>query len=135
MADYNTFIAVFPEFATMAAASPTAVNYWLSQAPLRLAVGRLGANFDLASMLFVAHNIVLSAKETAIATKGAIPGGTLGPISSKSVGGASVSYDVGMAAIAGAGEWNATSYGQRLYTLIKAASMGGIYRAPCRRFR
>ena len=67
--------------------------------------------------------------EAAVAAKGGIPGDSLGPVSSKSVGGVSISYDSGSISIAGAGAWNATSYGQRLYKLLQSAAMGGRYRS------
>ncbi len=126
MADAALFVTVFPEFA---AASTVAIDYWLSQALLQLNAGMFGANFDLASMLFVAHNIALGQQEAQAAAKGGIPGDALGPISSKSVGGVSVSYDASGIAIPGAGAWNATSYGQRLYKMMQAASCGGVVRA------
>ena len=126
MADYPTFVAVFPEFAN---APYTAVTYWLSQAPLQLNQRRFGSNFDLASMLFVAHNLALGWQEKRTMEKGGIPGDALGPVSSKSVGGVSISYDAAGIAIPGAGAWNATSYGQRLYKMMQAAACGGVLRA------
>ena len=126
MADYALFVTVFPEFSS---SSSTAVAFWLSQAPLQLNAGLFGANFDLASMLFVAHNLSLGQQEANVAAKGGVPGDALGPISSKSVGGVSISYDAAGIAIPGAGAWNATAYGQRLYKMMQAAACGGVVRA------
>lgn len=126
MADASLFLTVFPEWAS---ASDTAISYWLSQAPLQLSAGLFGANFDLASMLFVAHNLALGDMEAKVAAKGGTPGDALGPITSKSVGGISISYDAAGIAIQGAGAWNATSYGQRLYKMMQAAACGGVVRA------
>ena len=127
MADSALFIAVFPEFT--GTATNTAIDYWLSQAGLQLNQRLFGDNFDLASMLFTAHNLALGMQEAKVAAKGGIPGDALGPISSKSVGGVSISYDAGGIAIPGAGAWNATSYGQRLYKMMQAAACGGVMRA------
>ena len=131
MADPTLFATVFPEFG--AVDTTGAVAYWLAQAALQLDARRLGGNFDLASMLFAAHNITLGKQEQAAASRGAIPGDALGPIASKSAGGLSGSYDASSITIEGAGAYNATSYGQRLYKLLQSAAMGGIYRAPPRR--
>ena len=126
MADYSLFVTVFPEFSS---ASTPAISFWLAQAPLQLNSRMFGANFDLASMLFVAHNLALGLQEEKTASKGGTPGDALGPVSSKSVGGVSISYDAAGIAIPGAGAWNATSYGQRLYKMMQAAACGGIVRA------
>ena len=126
MADYTLFVSVFPEFASASSASAA---YWLSQAPLQLNATMFGANFDLASMLFVAHNLTLGKQNANAVARGGVPGTTSGALASKSVGGVSASYDVGGVSIPGAGEWNATSYGRRLYKMMQAAACGGIVRA------
>ena len=131
MADAALFSTVFPEF--NAVTSSDQITYWLGQASLQLNAGMFGANFDLASMLFAAHNITLGITEQRTVNKGGTPGDALGPISSKSVGGVSVAYDAAGIAIDGAGAYNATSYGQRLYKMMQAAACGGVYRAPVRR--
>jgi hypothetical protein len=120
MANTATFVTVFPEFVNSAASA----DFWLTQAQNQLALSALGANADLACYLFVAHNLVLNAQDARDAQGGALPGDTLGPISSKSAGGLSVSYDEGSITTAGAGDWNATSYGQRLAAMLARASVG-----------
>lgn len=129
MADVATFEAVFPEFVNMAGTTQGGMTFWLAQAQNQLALGVLGANADLAVYLYMAHNLVLGAQEAKVAASGALPGDTLGPIASKSAGGLSVSYDTAMIAMEGAGPYNATSYGQRLWKLLQAASLGGVYRS------
>lgn len=126
MADAATFLEIFPEFA---ATSTNVATFWIEQARAQLALGRLGANADLAVYLFVGHNLVLNQQDLDDAKNGALPGDTLGPIASKSAGGLSVTYDSGSIAMEGAGPYNATSYGQRLWKLLQAAAMGGVYAA------
>ena len=126
MADVQTFQSVFPEFASTAA---PAANFWLTQAQNELALNALGANADLACYLFMAHNLVLNAQDAQDAATGSLPGDTLGPVASKSAGGLSVSYDSGSITTAGAGDWNATSYGQRLAALLKRVSVGRMFYA------
>ena len=125
------FIAAFPEFST----SPLdPVSFWLTQAYSQLDGYRLGTQLDYAAMLFTAHNMSL-ANQAALASAGAgaAIGGVAAPMQSKTVGPVSASYDTASVAIEGAGQWNATSYGQRLYPLLRGASLGGTYvGAPCR---
>ena len=128
MADPATFFVVFPEFATLATLPQ--LTYWLGEATNQLSVVRLGLQFDRAAMLFAAHNITLGLRDAEDSTSGATPGESMGPASSKSAGGLSISYDLNIVAIAGAGEYNATSYGQRLWKLLESVAMGGVYRAP-----
>lgn len=52
--------------------------------------------------------------------------GTLGVVSSKSVDGASVSYDTSTGTEEGAGFWNLTLYGRELYQLMQIFGAGGI---------
>ena len=52
--------------------------------------------------------------------------GAVGIVSSKSVDGASVSYDTGTASESGAGFWNATPYGKELYRLLRIFGTGAV---------
>lgn len=93
---------------------------------------------DFATEMWVAHQIVLEKQAIGQAATGGNPGTAIGIISSKSVNGVSVGFDVG--AIAGgnmqanAGYYNQTIYGMRFYRLMKLRGAGpiqlGIGRAP-----
>lgn len=125
-----SFRVMFPEF-TDTTKFPTAqIDAWLAEAPNQLNASRLGRSYDLAVMLFVAHNIVLSARGVASASGSGVPGQATGPVTSKTVDKVSVSYDTGATALGRAGAWNATSYGQRLYTLLRACGAGPLYFVP-----
>lgn len=127
MITYQSFVIGFPEF-TDSATFPTAtVNYWIAQAYSQLNSRNLGAQIDYAASLFTAHNLVLAAQSMNAAASGAPVGAASGPISGKAAGGLSVTYDTGAAAIPGAGVWNSTSYGQRLYLLMRGAASGTFY--------
>lgn len=126
--DRAALVAALPEFSDTAAYPDAQVTFWLSQAPLFLNAGVLGDRMDLATILFVAHNLVLSAGSAkAIAAGGGAVGATVAPVASKSVGPVSKSYDIGSVLVDGAGPWNATSYGSRLYQLLKAVTTGPFY--------
>jgi hypothetical protein len=123
IADVETFRALFPE---LGAAADQTVLVWIEQSAV-LDATRIGpVNYPLAQLLFAAHNVALGLQ----AAKAGTPGASFAPVTSKGADGLSVSFDVNLTAIDGAGVYNATSYGQRLWKLLEAAAMGGMYRAP-----
>lgn len=132
--DHLTFTAAFPEFADISVYPAAQVSFWLGQAPKQLSEERLGANYDLAIMLYAAHNLVLSAKDMRAASAGGTGGSASGIVSSKTVDKVTVAYDTGASTIDGAGAWNLTTYGTRLYQLLRGANIGPFYVAN-RRFR
>ena len=89
---------------------------------------------DYAIELFAAHQIVLEKQAVDAAQAGGDPGTKIGVITSKGVGGVSVSYDVSSIVEEGGGYWNQTIWGMRFWRLAKAVSGGpiqlGIGRAP-----
>lgn len=126
----TSFRTMFPEFTDAAKFPTTQIDAWLVEAPYQLNANRLGRSYDLAVMLFVAHNIVLSARSVSSASGAGIPGQATGPVTSKSVDKVSVSYNTGATTLGRGGAWNATSYGQRLYTLLRACGAGPLYFVP-----
>jgi hypothetical protein len=124
---YPTFLLAFNEFQNQSKYPPATVTFWIGQAYLEIDPCRFGTSEDLAVMLFVAHNITLSARNAASANAGGVVGEANGPVSSKSVGPVSVGYDTAAAALAGAGPWNLTSYGQRFYEMLKQFYRGPAY--------
>lgn len=132
MATYTTFVAVFPEFSDAGKYPQTQVDFWLAEATNQLSASRFKTSFDLAQMLFTAHYLALGRRDQIAANGGGVGGASLGMTSSKTVDKVSVSYDTASTALEGAGEWNATAYGQRLYRMILAVSTGPFY-VPGRR--
>lgn len=124
---YADFIALFPEFGDTSVYPVAQFNAWEPIAVVSLNVGRLLLVWKLAVGLFVAHNMVLSARNAAAATAGQIVGQTNGVLTSKEVGDVSASYDASVVAIQGAGYWNATSYGARLYKMFQSYGTGPNY--------
>jgi len=124
----------YPEFTSTTAYPDSSINYWINMATLMLNTNRWGAAsttstlaiYDIGMELFVAHNIVLEAKAQAEAAAGAPPGSSTGPVSSKSVGPVSVSYDTQAGIEKDAGHWNLTIYGTRFIKLAKQFGAGPI---------
>ncbi len=122
----DEFRALFPEFTSVETYPDAQVVFWLNLAGNALPADRWGDYLTLGQALFAAHNLVLGARETQGMAAGRAAGTVSGPMTSKSVGGVSASYDVATASMAGGGDWNLTSYGQRFQRLSRMAGMGGI---------
>jgi hypothetical protein len=128
--DRNALVAAFPEFGNATAYPDSQIEFWLTQASYALSAARFGRQIDLATILYVAHNIALSVgpKRAEAISPGGAASVSIAPASSKAVDGVSKSYDNSLVAIPNAGPWNATSYGQRFYQLLKGANTGPLYR-------
>lgn len=130
---HSAFVTAYPAFKDAQKFPCSQIEFWISQAPNQVNKRLMGKNYPLAVMLFTAHNIVIAAQQNRAAASG-IPGTPISPVQSKTVGEVSIAYDTKGTEIEGAGAWNATIYGQQLYTLMKATSAGPRYRVPPRRY-
>ena len=126
MITVDEFRQIFPEFGSSETYPYAQVKFWLTNANDNLNIARFGAQADLVTMLYVAHNLALASRAT---TVGSVRG-TTGVVSSKSVGSVSVSYDISSSTTSGAGIYNTTSYGQRLMSIMRAMTAGPGYRVP-----
>lgn len=125
---YALFLATFPEFANTQLYPVSLVEEWIVPAYEMMNQYRFGNQYNLAVCLYIAHQTVLSAREYLTSTTGnQVVGETRGPVASKSIDKVSVAYNNAAASIDGAGAYNATSYGQRLYKLIQTYSSGPFY--------
>lgn len=118
----------FPAFSDVQRYPDGLVTYWLAFSYKLLNAALFADMLDNAAELYTAHNIVLERRamdESIGSKKGSAPGQSTGPIASKSVNGASVSYTAD-AAVDGAGNFNLTTYGTRLHQLIKLFGAGPI---------
>jgi len=131
----SSFVATFPEFGDATTFTPARIQFEITNAYGQLSASRFGSQLDLAASLFVAHYLALAALQAKTAAGGGIPGQAEAPLSSKTVGPASASYDTQATAIPGAGLWNATVYGQRLYKMMQQYCLGPVYRPSTYRGR
>lgn len=126
----DSFRVDLPEFASTTAYPDVVVAYFLALANLLLNVAVWGVSpaaatnppvalIDFGLELFVAHNLVYEKQSMDAATRGATPGLTTGPISSKSVDKVSISYDTAGGLQLDAGHWNDTTYGKRFINLAR----------------
>lgn len=120
--------AAFTEFGNTTTFPDATVQWWLNRAYKMLRVEVWGDDLDDGVMLYVAHNLVIAARNAAAAAAGNISGlgSASGPIASKGVGPVSVSYDTHAGTIEGAGFYNLTSYGVQFYQLVLLYGAGGV---------
>lgn len=137
---YADFIAGFPEFTNTAQYPQAQFNFWLPMAYDNLngrrfrtaaPLGGTLTQLDLAACLFIAHNLALSAKATRDAAFGKVVGEVTGALTAKSVDKVAASYNP-TTTIEGAGPWNATLYGQRLYQMMQGVSTAMYVPGPRR---
>lgn len=124
------FRTQFPEFQNQTTYPDTTINAWIPWAYLMLNAQRFGNVLDLAAMYWVAHELALEAQALRVAQAGGVPGQVTGPINSKSVDKVSLGYDTSTASEAGAGYYGLTTYGMRLWRMIKMYCNGPVYRVP-----
>lgn len=116
----------FPEFADTTRFPDPALTFWLGLATLLLNADRWGEAWSFGAELYIAHNLALEALAQKQAAGGGIPGAASGMLNSKSVDKVSAGYDTASVAEEFGGNWNLTTYGMRLYRLLKQFGAGPI---------
>lgn len=111
----DDFRAAYPEFEDATKYPDAMIQRFLDLAVKMLPACVWGDSLDLGIGLFVAHNVVLSARAMAAASAGGSGVGSVsGPISSKTVDKVSVAYDIKAVTVENGAFWNTTSYGVQL---------------------
>ena len=124
---YDLFLRQFPEFASITLYPANVVEAWIIPAVEQMNAYRFSDQYNLAVCLYVAHNVTLAARELKASANGkSVVGEAYGPVASKTIDKLSISYGA-TSSIEGAGAYNLTSYGQRLYKLIQSYSSGPFY--------
>lgn len=118
------FRAAVPAMADVAKYPDATLELYLGLAHENLNEGRLGDMYAMAQCWYAAHFIALVSQ--AAAAPGKPSGSVGGVISSKSVGGVSISYDVSSITNANAGQWNSTLYGRLLWPYLQMAGTGPL---------
>lgn len=124
MLDVAKFRNDFPEFSNGTRYTDAAINFWSGIGDKLLSPDRWGDLHTQGLSLFTAHNIALAAGNSATAGAGGVPGQTNGVVSAKTVGSASVSYDVASLSELNAGHWNQTVYGRQYIRLVRLLGQG-----------
>lgn len=123
----SEFRAAFPAFASTTAFPDESISYRLTLADAVFSpdVWIDPVILEHAKGLYVAHFLAMYGS-TAVGGDGTgtMSSGSSFAIASKSVDGASVSFDTGSSVFADAGFWNSTPYGRELYGLFMLFGAG-----------
>jgi hypothetical protein len=114
-----------PAFADPVMFPDAEIQFWLDAASILLTC-RWGSALGIGTVLFVEHNLALTAAATPAPGSGMVPGIYGGIATSKSVGSVSVSYDTNRGTEADAGHWNLTVYGERFIRMARLIGAGPI---------
>jgi hypothetical protein len=124
--DAPTFRQQWPAFSDIGVYTDAVYNFWQGIAALRLNAERWGTLLDYGTSLFIAHHLVLVARDVQVTNAGGIPGIVNGPQTSKAVESASTSYDTSAISLTDGGYWNASMYGVQFLQLSRMIGAGGM---------
>jgi hypothetical protein len=124
--DPATFRTNFPAFSNTTSYPDAVIQFYLTLAYLLLQPLRWGSLLDFGAQLWAAHNLVQEFIAQQASAKGAPPGMASGAVAGKTVGPLTMSFDTANSAVAGAGQWNDTTYGRRYKDLENLVGMGGL---------
>ena len=121
------FRATVPAFADPQDYTDAEIIPLLAMSDTSMPIDRWGEFRDYGQAMFVAHFLSMDARNKRTAEAGGLPGAVGGGlVSSKGVGGASMSYDLGSATESDAGHWNTSSYGTIWYRFAMMVGMSGL---------
>lgn len=118
--------ALFPEFTDTSKYPDAMINAWLVYAVQFVDPGRWGALADLGVTLWTCHTVALLGQNVQDAAFGKAPGQRLGVLTSKSIDGVSVSYDVSKSLEDNAGYFNLTTYGTQFIRYARMMGAGPV---------
>lgn len=120
------FRSQFNAFADPGVYDEAAINLYIGVAYSMLNGGRWGGTLDYGASLFVAHHMVLTARDNATVDAGGLPGDVVGVKTAKSVDKVSSSHDAQSVSLTDGEFWNMTSYGIRFLRLARMMGTGGV---------
>lgn len=131
---YDLFLQTFPEFSNSAVYPQAMIQSWIVPGVTIISPVVFGDQYNLAVSLWLAHNITLEAREMKASASGSGLVGTVsGPIASKSIDKLSIAYSSAATSEDG-GAFNLTTYGLRLWQMVKGYAAGGFYTPGRRHF-
>lgn len=122
----TSFRALFSEFASKIDYPDEALLPWITIGVNFVNADRWGTLTDFGVSLWAAHSFVLSRDAARAAAVGKTPGKAAGILNSKSLDGASMSYDTTTASEVDAGSWNLTTYGQQFFKYSRMMGAGPV---------
>ena len=124
--DLKTFRVLRQEFNRPDLYPDLLVEHYLKLACENLDHHRWASWLDEGTLDFVSHYLVAARRNAQSAQAGGTPGGSTGLVSSKSVGGVSISYDVGSTTVKDGDNFNSTTYGVAFLHRARLVGSGGV---------
>lgn len=124
--DLADFRLKFPEFADATAYPDAMISFWSGIAEAQVSECKWGNLYTQGVMLYTAHELVLARQSEKAALKGGDAGQVKGPVASKAVGQANISYDTTSGVETNAGMWNLTTYGRQYIRLARMFGAGAV---------
>lgn len=122
----DAFRAAFPEFVDSEKYTSDQIQFWADIAVIQLQQCIWKRLWLKGVYLYTAHEITLAAQNEKISKVGGVPGTSGGIANSKTVGGASISYDTASTTEKDAGWWNLTNYGKQFIHLARMFGAGAV---------
>ena len=126
----SKFRTDFPEFADVTKYPTNGIQMYLNIANSSHDPIRWGQYWVMGVELYTAHFVALDALDVQSGSAGGVAGTSSGIVSSKSIGGVSVSYDVATGSEKDAGHWNLTNYGKRYFRFARIVGAGPVHVGP-----
>jgi hypothetical protein len=120
------FRQAFPEFSDTAKYPDSMISFWGEVAFQQVVERRWRRMTEKGRYLYVAHEITLASQNYNSGNIGGTPGGSSGPVNSKTVGNVTASYDTQQTAEKDAGWWNLTTYGKQFIHLARIFGSGPV---------
>lgn len=124
--DIAKFRIDFPEFGSATRYPSSQITFWATVAETQVNLCAWGDAKPFGVELYVAHELILATQNLSTASKGGVPGTSSGPVNSKTVGNATISYDAAQTAEKDAGWWNLSNYGRQFIRLARMYGAWGI---------
>lgn len=121
-----SFRQQFPAFRDPGVYEDGPISLYIQVAGNLLDANRWDTLLDYGTMLFVAHHLVLAARDDATVAAGGIGGDVKGILTAKSVDKVAASYDASSVSIEDGDFFNMTRYGIEFLRLAKQFGAGGV---------
>lgn len=124
------FRSILPSFADSSIYLDENIQFWINIVSANLDPTRWSNMLPVGQALYIAHQLTLERQAIMAGMRGGVGGASFGLLSSKSINGASVSYDTGNIAMADGGDYNLTIYGIRFLKLCRQIGAGPLQITP-----
>ena len=124
--DVNVFRVLRPGLADPQRYPDALVQHYLTLGAAQLDWSRWQDLYFEGLCDWTAHYVVVQVRNAQAAERGAVSGNAIGRVTSKSVGGVSVNYDIGGTEEQDGGQWNTTTYGSAFLRNAKMVGSGGV---------